>query len=647
MLRIELLNPQFNGTCAIPAPIFPSGLLDSGQHSDIDNATISFNRNETDQTKIIAPSFAQDIEFYNDAFSYIKWLLIDCNPNQTNSLQVNIYDDCCEITVFEGVINKNDLEFCQIVDGVNNECSITVKLQNSAQIKTKYDCIRTALIDKRDTIFDTVTGLNFENLPHYFYRYCKELRPRVMSDIFAGLYLSISAVLGIIFLPLFLVIGLISSICSLLSIDFDNDTPGQQSLFEEFSNALSNGSFARYFLGCGKGHVVPRVRHFIENACIQCGISFESSIFNDTNSAYYDTGYLFARAELEGTEYLNNGNIIQDISDEYFRLNAPNMTAAEFLNKLVPHFNAFWDVVPNGGTNFKLIVEQIAPPSTILIDLESETDLTINQLCYKQSAERSPAILSLKHASDPADQIADENEIRFDDNINWKSVIHSYNNADLVGRNEFQSNFARSRHRNDGITRDVVSWWFDFDSTLNNAFYLPFIGTAILVFKAIAQINPFADSAFDSKHYLLLNTGVTFTPKLLIPNIGDDRHYQTCVKIDSGLQKNGVDYYYYNNPVWFADKEDLNGRGKPYFEPNLFSSFWFINNPNVAGAKQGIEFELTLEYDCETITHIYDILNAQGLNVKLRLPYLSTYVETYELNSIQINNQAITISGVI
>lgn len=648
MLRIELRFPLAGGNCTVPAPIMPTGILPLDMHSDITDATISFNSQQSESNRVIQPSFVQDIEFYGDAFYFLKWLFFTCNPLNSNSIECWVYDDCCDnLLVFRGVITATDIEFCAYVDGIKNDCALKVKLQNAATQKTRYDCVRQTLIDKRDTVFPS-NNKNFENQDHYFYRYCKESRPRIFSDIFVALYLFATSIINVVISPILAIIAIISTICDLLGIDFDNDTDGQQSLYDTIKDFLSDNVIARFFIGCGKGHVVPRVRHFIENVCIQCGLTFESSILNNANSIYYNVGYLFARAELTGTEYIKNGNQIQPTTDEYFRLNTPNMNGGEFLDQLAPHFNAYWDVVPTGTNSYKLVFEPVLPPSYNWLDFElSDNEVLIKELCFTTSEERTPAILEMQHVTDAADQISNEAELRFDDIVNWKSPVHSYNGADLVGLERINTAFAGCRFRNDGITRDVVSFWLIGSSTLDLLLYLDKVISSILSLRNIIIGNVFNGLAESSTHWLLLNTGTTFAPKLLIPHEGDDRHYQTTLRTTSNQTKNGVPYYWYNYPMWFADNEDLNNRGKIYLTPNLFEQFFQTKNPNLSFSKKGTKFSLTIEYDCRIIEEIYNLIDTVDLRVRIKIPYMGGYIQSNELTSVSINKESITIEGII
>ena len=647
MLRIELINPNISlVTCSSPAPVITFGLLDLSAHNDLDEASVSF-RSKKPNDKIVETSFAEKIIFYGATAIYLKYYLIECNPNHTNSFDIRITDDCCNQVIFEGVINYLSVRFCPILDGVENECEIEVTTKEKTVFSEKYRCLGQALISKKDTI---VNGTEFQNTRFRFMRYCKESRPKFFHDVFVAFFFFVSAAITIIMLPLIIVIAVISLIVSAINllgadIDFDQDEEGNQSLYEAFQNFFGNNAIVRFFMGCGKGHPTPFIRDYILNACAQCNLSFSSTILNDNNSTWNNSVYLSTNTEMTGSEYYDgSGNIITDARDEFFALNAPNKTAIEFLDEIAKPFNAVWDVQPDGAGGFKLTFEKESNNQNVWSDFSlAENNALIKELCFTQSKDRDPAILILNYQKDANDIIGNEVDLRYNDIIKWNDAFYGGQNADLVGSQQPQMPFAMSRYRNDGVNRDVINFWLHSDQLPNTLVYIPSMYVALLIYRLIAQIDPFLSQVSDWEYWLMLNCGVTFNPKIIVINPDSPLESTEAVKQQFGSQF-GVDVFYYNSPMWFADPIDLNDRGKPNITPNLWQ-FWESENPNNGVLKKGSDFNLTLEYDCRLIDSFLSIIANYGFNFQIKIPYSNGFVYSKTIDSVTFNQNQIQVTG--
>ncbi len=532
--------------------------VDYGIDSNVEGDIIIEHRrfdNEGNQTK----SFAETITLFGNAFVYIKELFID-NPNgKFETASITLIDDCCgdDRVVFEGILLGENVDWCE------GDCTIKVTAVEFSEDIQKLDCVRSTLItDNHD---------GFQQQQHPRMVYCTEYRPSVLQDIVLifGIILNLNllllspliAAISTIVITINLIINVVNTLPGV------NITPisfaGNQGVLGQIGNLIT--SLNSLIIGCGRRHPSPLVRSYINNVCNKCGLQFESSIFTQQSSDYYNTVLYNAPIE-KGKRPLTN---INGETPTWVPENAPIETLESFLDKLKIVFNAQWDV-KDGVLRFerKDFFYQNQ-------DFVSYEDLKVDNridgvICYSWRGDEAPAILRLKYAEDAVDWVGNEASPRFNEIIEWNVPF----NARQKGMREVVFPFGVARYRDDGIDRDVIG---DYN-------FFPLYTQAINSHDGV----------------LIQNNGTSFQPKLLIwdgqsINFGKVKKYNI-----QGYTIPFVQNYNYPYSGTSFGSLPQTAYSSDVINSAIYKRFFSIDDPRVLG-DQGKTFTFAFKFNCEEI----------------------------------------------
>lgn len=514
--------------------------LDLSEHSPLGGADLTLRRR--DGQGQAAASFAGSVTFFGDARQRLRQELIDAPDARFRVLPVRIEDDCCGLTLFRGQIAADAVDWCE------GQCDLTATLTEAAPDADALDCLR------RTPVSDDRNG--FRSRVHPFVRHCIELRPALLQDlvlIFAML-LNFAA---LIFYP---VVLLLSAVAAALQsvVSAVNGLCG--GCLQNFSQTISVSILDEYnyfidrlndlVIGCGRGHISPFVRDYLNNVCEICGLTADPrSVFHDPASPYYDSVYFSAPVHKGSFDYLDGGgNPIAATVSTYWKLNGPNLSGYELLEQLQTVFDARWRV--EGGA---LRFETDAPAPAADLDwarLEPERRI---DLCYRWLPDPPPAWARFTYAIDAVDWVGNEARDRWNA---WVDYTQPWGPPTLRGERSVNFPFGTARFRDDGVDRDVLTDYRSF----------PFIGPRIR-------------SEYDE--LLLLPVGVAFQPKLLT--------------IDTGSPVDNARVRWTSMPGGRACNRDYWMR--PDAPDGLYARFWRRSDPRLT-VERGLEFRLTFAPTC-------------------------------------------------
>jgi hypothetical protein len=369
------------------------------------------------------------------------------------------------------------------------------------------------------------------------------------------------------------------------------------SLNNEVNNLIN--LIQNYVVGCGQGHPAFLVREMMQNACDQCGLTFDSSIFNNPNSPYYNTLYFVAPVK-EGTFDYHS----------YREENDPNINGARLLDDLKPVFNADYRI-KNGVVKFERTRD--ISDNSIWYDASSLEDKNIIEKPCFTFTDGLPRYYTFDYAKDPRDFVGNEASFLYNEKIDFdRNVV----DPRLEGEKVYALKFAPSRYRRDGIERDVLSGWQE----------IPFISDTILNIESRDDNN------------LLLNSGVCLNPKLLIWD-GNSAHDNA--KILRRNRNPGSEDFHYNYDYWYGDRNNPPSLNKFYFQDeNLYDRFYFGEEPNNPNSPfVGWDFTMTVVKTCELLKSI-DL----DKRIKFKIgngEYLA------RINELTVKSNVITIKGTV
>lgn len=529
---------------------------------------IKVTERRRDEDRKLSKSFSSELTFYGQGFEIIRAALIDNPAGKLEKVDVLVYDDCCEgneegepILVFEGVIRGDSIDWCE------GECFVKAQLVESTEETRKIDCVKSTLV------WDNHEGFLEEDHPRVVY--CLEYRPSALQDV----VMIIGILLNIAFLVLYptvavvwLIVEILNTIIDVINaiIDAINTIPGinidnideididgneDTNLMEEWQNMIDR--LNENIIGCGREHPSPLVRRYIENACSKCGISFESSIFTDPNSDYYNTLYFNAPVE-KGT---------RDEDVLWIEANHPIKNLEIFLKDLLPVFQADYEI-RNGVLRFER--EDFfwtATPWLSYGDLDN-AGRVVERLCYKWRDEKSPAYGDFRYSDDAVDWVGNEARNRYNDIVEFNSPPNDLQ----VGSREIYLPFGMARHRGDGIDRDVLAdydWWPTWQDVIQE---------------------------FDRS--LLMNNGTAFQPKLLIWD-GVSISNAKIRSFDIPGQDVPEDENF-NAPFFFNEYNLAPNTGYPQDLENgsLYARFHSYKHPRVL-SDRGLEFTFAFKFNCD------------------------------------------------
>jgi hypothetical protein len=550
----------------------------------------------TDELGEDAISFTGDITFIGTDYDYIyQKLVLDVNALE-NTVILKFVDDCCNDKTFQFEIRSESLKWC------NDSCELTAAATEHSSELIQLTCIKNTLV------WDNWN--NFQGQQHPRFSYCNELRPSWLQDgyliliiIVCFLILALTPVLLVLAVIVTIINAVINAINSVINvinviihainnipginintiggnlntIDFDNDP--STNVFQEMKN-WSN-TLLSYAVGCGRKHPSPLVRNYAYNVCGKCGVQFQSSIFTDANSPYFNACWHEAPVD-KGTEP-------NDLTTYWLPRNQPLMSGDIFFNKLKTLFNANWKI-RNGILLFER--HDFFQPTAPWLDL-TILDPTDYKICWNWSSKKRYSYGQFYYQKDAINWVGSEANDRWGDIVEWNNPYTTAQKGDLTPAFEFTT----CRFRDDGIDRDVLSFY-------KNA---PFIGPIIRKY----------DNA------ILLNAHTCYTPMILIWDANNspvDNAKVDCTSYYFNGVPNDANHnphvgstvavnQFYNYPMWF--KEGYNG--------NMYTNFWFIENPKLTNY-QGFDYVATITMDCVNLqlADIYGMIKTDKGNTGIR-----------------------------
>lgn len=536
----------------------------NGRVDGADNFTVTLRKK--DENGGITRSYSSELTFYDDGYQILKTMLLDPPTGFNNSVDVNIYDSCCNKLVFEGVIYGTKIDWCE------PKCNISA---NIVERETVYSCIQSTLIyDSKKTSF---LGNSFPKL-----RYCIEHRPIFMQVFLTMLmFLAIQTFLSIAYSLIPILVGITTIIwlvcnivCRISSLDCSEC---QQFRIDQFAQEFFDFIQDLYsiVIPCGRFHPTPYVRDYINNVCKVCGLNFRSSILNDFNGrigrTYFGLALLSAPVK-KGKKYdSTDGRLIED--------NLPIETLETlFENYLKPMFNADYQIIGND-----LIFERKDYFYTTTQWIDSEAlllqDRIVNdEICYSWLDKDRWAYGVYKYSEDAQEYIGNEAMTRYKDIVEWNNPYSP------TQKKDYQLTLPTSPIR---AMKDRVE---------ENNYEL--VGQLVYQFLMALRYFNYAndDTAIFAQHTM-------FNYKFIII---DENGGEAVVKRDypdSFIHYNGIGYpgagqrERFNYPMWFKEGQD----GVYGYQNNLYSSFHYIDNPRLPSSVQ-YQFKFTFKFDCDDYT---------------------------------------------
>lgn len=521
----------------------------------------TFTLRKKDETGDRAFSYTGDLTFTGSDYTYLyNRLVLDPNALE-NKVILKFVNDCCpQMQTYEFYIMHDTLQWCE------DSCELTASAVEKSLSNDQFTCLKNTLI------WDNYAG--FKSIQHPRMSYCNELRPNWLHDVMIILIMAtwtsfltigpILIVVAAVIVVINFIIGINNTIIDALNtvlpsgseidnvdpIDLDGDP--STNAFTEFDNwikKLLNSSF-----GCGRKHPSPLVRDYINNFCGKCGLTFVSSILKNPSSDYDTLVYVNAP--------INKGTEASDTTTYWIEENQPILSGLQFLDQLVPVFNAKFEI-----DNSNLLFERrdFFIPKTPWLNLMTWVGAKV---CWSWSKKNRYAYANMYYQKDGVNWVGSEAVSRWGDIVDWNNNPYS-----ALQKGEYNPliQFAACRFRDDGIDRDVLTFYED----------LPTIGPILKKYK----------------NSMLMNSHSCYTPMLLIWDASSGTENATCNKFVNIYYPNlagvvGANQYY-NFPMWFK-----NG-----YPGNLYDRFHYIDNPRVSGY-QGFDFEAVVEYDCALLSAV-------------------------------------------
>ena len=551
-----------------------NGNLIQGRIDGADNFEITYRR--ADETGKLSQSYSSELTFYDDGYQMLKQNLID-NPNGFSAeVAVNVYDGCCKKLVFSGIIRGDAIDWCE------PGCYITANIIESDAVT---NCIKSTVI------WDNFDGFLQRQQPYV--RYCIETRPEFISYLMfffaANMYGMIKTALG----PMNAFLSLIDSV-------FGN-------VFNVDLNPLDD--ILNYILDitiqCGRYHPSPFLREYIKNACKKCGLTFQSSILNNSQSPYFNTVMMAAQ--------IQKGRDINSQNQTLISNNLPVETLETLLRDYCnPVWNAEFRVVGN-----TLIFERKDYFATTVNWIDSEQLLNSgrivdNAICYNWIDRERWAYGRFEYNLDSSDYAGNEAKPRWSDLIEWNK--NPFNPAQS-GVREVMLPLGAARFRKDGIDTNV----YDFMQT-----------------ALFGSINAIFGNRFSRyPRALLIPKHTFFNYKFLVYESNGEIKWNYPDNETAG-DPGAAPSERYNYPFWFVEGHTNNLYGVP---GNGYGFHW-IDNPRV-GQSTNFNWKFVFKFECfELDSFSFDktvrlIKGGQAVNGKI------------EEMSVDFTNRTISLSGIV
>lgn len=576
-------------------------LVPDSDIADLTDITITKQERTADGSN--ANGFSSGITLYGATAADILNRLVYNNPPE-ESIPFRIEDDCCDVpeVMVAGALQADGLSWCEGCE----EVAVTLIEQ------TALNCLQTAYIFEGD----------ISTKPHPFVRYCVELRPSFVHDLLIALgfvvvvnLFPILFVVGAILTMLNIIISVINLIIAAVNtlplVDIDEigliggDINGFDNAFDLVQPLIE------YLIGCRRGHPAPFIRDYATNGCQLCGLAFSSSVWNDAaaNPDLFRAVQLWAPAKKGAEAYTN-----------WIDENKPLLTISAFLDDLATICNGEWWLE---GSTLRLETKEFRRnlAGAVVITAKDIKARNGESICYEFDAEGIPGWLEINTAKDTIDWVGEEGRRLYRDLLEFRNPP----NARYKGSRKVELPYAPSRFRNDGIERDVLTFWgnllgnpaFQFLASLPPPFGSLFDG----LFGGFFGINTIYDRA------LLLPTDTCTEPKYLVLEPGYDINNARVMNQELGGQR------YYNWPFWSSAADTQYTQKQLGFGPNLYR-FFASDDPRIT-AKKGVNYTVTLLTTCERRAELYPgrlVVLPAGRGV---------------VREVQIDDSFITISGTL
>lgn len=529
-------------------------------------------------------SFTGDLTFKGTDKDYLMAQLVNNVNALTNKVVYKLENTCCNPPqVYEFYITHESLEWCE------GECDIKAAAVEKSNSNDQITCLKNTLI------WDNYVG--FQGMAHPRMSYCNELRPNWMHDalIIIGVatltsilvLLPVLAGLILLFNTINIVIGLLNS---LLPSSSQINTISVGGLTMINPNDLLNyyNLLIATLVGCGRKHPSPLVRDYAKNVCGKCGLTFSSSIYNNSSSQYYNSVYFHAP--------VHKGTLETDTTTYWVDQNKPILNGTKFFNKLKGIVNGEWEI-NNNILSFER--RDFFVPKIPWLDLTTYIpDVGEVKICWQWANKTRYSYGYFEYIKDAVNWVGGEACDRWNDIVEWNNPYSP------LQKDEFHPliDFSPCRFRDDGIDRDVLSTYKNF----------PTIGPVIQKYDNV----------------ILMNSHTSYNPMLLVWDPGTG---VANGKVDggavffSGYPGVAVNQFY-NYQYWF----DANYPG------NLYDQFWYIEDPRISGY-QGKDFTAELTFDCA-------LLNVMDLDGMVKTQYGDGKIDSIELD---FNLSKMTIKGTV
>lgn len=528
----------------------------TGKIDGIENFQITYR--EEGEGGSVASSYTSELTFYDDGYQYIKQFLIDSPNGFLETIAVKIYDACCNKVVFLGYIRGDSLDWCE------SQCYVTCNIINRDDITS---CIQNKLI------WDDTAGFLSKQYPKI--RYCLQNRPiflQVLIDIVASLLLLIAGII-------------LTIIAGLLFITFN---PGAAQDILDFRNKIRAA-----LLPCGLFHPSPYIRDYINNVCNICGLTFQSSILNDSNSAYYNTVLFSAQ--------VRKGRLPNDPDGKLILDNKPLETLVSlFDNYLNLVFNAKYKI-RNNILYFER--KDYFNTGNQWIDTEqllNEGRLIDGKVCYTWQDRTRYSFARFEYQGDAMEYIGNEYLPYYNDIVEWNP------NGNPAQKGEYVVSLPLSPARFVGDAE-------------TNEIDLTYAGQGV----------PGLGISYDG--VLLMAQHNCFTYKFLIidPATSKVVNYFPDWVIGGDIPGTKHDERF-NYPYWFVEGRD----------GNLYSNFHYIDDPR-SSQNTNFDFKFTFQFTCQEFADF-----EFGKNVRLIRGGQQKFGQIKEIQ-VDFNNRTIQVTGVV
>jgi len=490
-------------------------------------------------------SFSPELTLTSAAFDLVFNQIINTPNPVLCSINVEVYDDCCNGLLFTGIIKGADVSWCEIP---NCECTVTI-VDNSTDAEA-IRCLKNIFPWDKKLPFGQTSGLLTRGIDEFrfapFMYYCNDLKPSATQEAIM--------ILGIF---LFIIITPI-----LLLFQLGNIIAGLDR--NEFS-ILSN-----LIVGCGRRHVAPFVDSQFKNMCKICGLAYSSSLF-DVGGYYHNT------ARIDMPFVPGEGYAGQSTNDTIvFNTNKPNLNGIQFLDDF-KQFNIDWKV-----SNGVLQIERKDYfTGSLWFDATLLDQNDILSLCFDATDIVPAAYAEYEYPKDGVDNSGDEVA------RGWSPNVIDWNTPD-------NGIFAGLYSRN--FTYGAAQFRFDSNSPDIN----PIDKQGFVSFYPFVQNN-------ENEFAMFIEKGVSSFPKLI--NIKEIRNQVIVGNPDLFDRGYAVPDYFESfngtrgyNYKWWITKSPVNDIfGNSY--DTAYQKLFFIDDPRLTTVKNR-GYTLVIDADCTFVSSI-------------------------------------------